>query len=53
VNTAKPEAALIEQFLNRETSRGYFKEAAQFGNEIFDLIETIGNRGQLHRLLVV
>lgn len=52
-NTAKPEAALIDQFLNRETSRSYFQNAAEFGNEIFDLIETIGKRGPLHRLLVV
>lgn len=52
-NTALPEAALIESFLHKETSRAYFDQATEFGNQIFDLIETIGKRGQLHRLLVV
>jgi len=53
VNTAEPEAVLVQRFLNRDTSRGYFEGATRFGDRIFDLIETLGKRKQLHRLLVV
>ncbi len=52
-NTAKPELVLVEEFLDRDRSRSYFDNAAQFGDKIFDLIETIGKRRALHRLLVV
>ena len=52
-NTARPESALIDHFLDREKSRGYFDKAAQFGDKIFDLIEIIGKKRSLHRLLVV
>lgn len=52
-NTAEPESVLIERFLDRETSREYFQNATRFGNRVFDLIETLGQRRSLHRLLVV
>jgi len=52
-NTAHPEKELLPRFLDRDVSREYFALAAQFGDKIFDVIETIGQRGQLHRLLVV
>ena len=52
-DTAQPEPILIEQFLIREKSRDYFTRATHFGDQIFDVIEAIGKRGQLHRLLVV
>lgn len=53
INTAHPEEELVKRFLDRDLSRGYFERAAQFGDRIFDVIETVGQRGQLHRLLVV
>jgi predicted nucleotidyltransferase len=52
-NTAQSEAELVDRFLDREVSRGYFNRAAQFGDQIFEVIEILGQRKQLHRLLVV
>jgi predicted nucleotidyltransferase len=52
-NTAQPETTLVDRFLDREVSRKYFKSAARFGDQVFDVIEIIGKREQLHRLLVV
>jgi predicted nucleotidyltransferase len=52
-NTAQSEADLIARFLDREVSRTYFESAARFGDQIFDVIEILGQRKQLHRLLVV
>jgi hypothetical protein len=52
-NTAQPEAVLVERFLDREISRSYFGSASRFGDQIFDVIEILGQRKQLHRLLVV
>lgn len=52
-NTAQPEDVLIDRFLNREISGQYFKSAADFGDQVFDVLEAIGQRKRLHRLLVV
>jgi predicted nucleotidyltransferase len=52
-NTAQTEAVLVERFLDREISRSYFRSAARFGDQVFDVIEILGQRKQLHRLLVV
>ncbi len=52
-NTGKPEAELVEEFLNKATSTDYFAAAASFGDQIFEVIELIGQHKKLHRLLVV
>lgn len=53
VNTAEPENLLIDRFLDRKTSKEFFASAADFGDKMFEVIETIGQRQKLHRLLVV
>jgi predicted nucleotidyltransferase len=52
-NTAQPESVLIEIFLDRTISKQYFAAAASFGDQMFEVIEAIGQRQRLHRLLVV
>jgi predicted nucleotidyltransferase len=52
-NTAFPEEALVDRFLDREQSSEYFSQAAYFGNQVFDVLEKIGKRSRFHRLLVV
>ena len=53
LNTAEPETSLVERFLDRNISKEYFTAAANFGDKMFEVIETIGGRRKLHRLLVV
>ncbi|MEX0804428.1 MAG: nucleotidyltransferase domain-containing protein [Candidatus Binatia bacterium] len=47
------EEVLIQQFLDRETSREYFIEANEFGNSVYDLLQLIGRDALFYRLLVV
>ena len=52
-NTARSEDSLIDSFLDRTISRQYFAEAASFGDQMFEVIEAIGQHQKLHRLLVI
>lgn len=52
-NTAQPESQLIKLFLGRNVGRQYMTRAAEFGDQVFDVIEAIGRRDRFHRLLVV
>jgi len=56
--TDASEDKLIEKFLDRPTSQRLFKEASQFGDEMFALLDTIGRDGgggvnPFYRLLLV
>ena len=53
VNTAHPEAELVQKFLQRETSRQYFAEAADFGEQMFRVLDTVGQGKPFYRMLVV
>jgi hypothetical protein len=52
-NTNAPETTLLEWISDRATRIKYFEEANAFGDAVFELIEIIGRRSRLHRLLVV
>lgn len=52
-NTARPEAEMVDYFLDKENSRRYFSDAASFGEQVFQVLETIGNGKPFYRMLVV
>ena len=51
--TNAAEDELINRFLDRDKSRGYFKAANQLGDLVFDVLENIGQKNRFYRLLVV
>jgi hypothetical protein len=51
--TNKDEGELIAEFMNKDKSRSYMSEAAEFGNTVFDVLTSIGGGNRFHRLLVV
>ena len=51
--TNAAEDELINHFLDRDRSRGYFKAANQLGDLVFDVLENIGQNSRFYRLLVV
>lgn len=53
VNTDASEPELVERFSDRDYSRKSFEEAAQFGDEMYQALSSIGQNSKLHRLLVV
>jgi len=52
-NTNADEKTLLERISDKATRRDYFNQANAFGDAVFDLIEIIGHKSRLHRLLVV
>ena len=52
-NSSMGEDALLQRFLSSPSSKEYFNEAAEFGNEIASLLQQIGRNGRFHRLLLV
>jgi predicted nucleotidyltransferase len=52
-NTAYPENELVQRFLQKEVSRQYFKEAAEFGERMFHVLSVIGEGQPFYRMLVV
>jgi predicted nucleotidyltransferase len=53
VNTAHPESRMIEVFLDREQGQKHFGDAAAFGEQIFEVLQTIGIGQPFYRMLVV
>ncbi len=51
--TDRPEAELVEHFLDKELSAGYVKDASQLGDAVFELLAAIGGNSSFYRLLVV
>jgi hypothetical protein len=47
------EKELIQQFLNKDTSRKYMEAAHEFGDSMFEALTIIGDKSPFHRLLVV
>jgi predicted nucleotidyltransferase len=47
------ENTLLKQLEDRATRKAYFSAADAFGDTMFDLIELLGKKSRLHRLLVV
>ena len=52
-NTARPEKDLIENFLDREAGHSYFAEAALFGEQMFKVLESVGQGQSFYRMLIV
>ena len=52
-STEAAENTLIERFLDARTSLKYMRSAYEFGDLVFDVLETIGQKNRFHRLLVV
>jgi predicted nucleotidyltransferase len=53
VSTAHSESDMVELFLDKEQARKCFANAAAFGTQIFDVLQTIGNGQPFYRMLVV
>lgn len=51
--TNATEATLLQRFDDRPTRHEYFATATTFGDTMFDLIELLGHKSRLHRLLMV
>lgn len=47
------EAELTDLFLNKEKSREFMAKANQFGELVFNVLNSVGDRNRLHRLIVV
>lgn len=52
-NTDVPEADLINIFLDKDKRKAYFESAYQFGDLVFEVLNTMGRGNRFHRLLVV
>lgn len=52
-NTEAPEGELVARFMDPAISRGYFGEAAEFGDLVWQLVDGIGKGTRFHRLLMV
>jgi predicted nucleotidyltransferase len=52
-NTDAGEGDLVTRFLDSTTSRQYFKEANEFGDLVWQLLDGTGRGTRLHRLLLV
>jgi predicted nucleotidyltransferase len=51
--TNAAETELVARFMVKETSRAYLTEASEFGDLVFDALNTIGSGNRFHRLMVV
>ncbi len=53
MGTDESEAELLERFKDPATRRARFAAANAFGDTMFELVELLGQKSRLHRLLVV
>ena len=51
--TNADEKELIRRFMDKKTSQSYLSAAYKFGDVVFEVLTSIGNRNRFHRLLVV
>lgn len=51
--TNAPEKELIDRFLDKATAHSYMYAAYEFGDGVFEVLNSIGNGNRFHRLLVV
>jgi predicted nucleotidyltransferase len=52
-STARPEAELIQLFLDRDRSKEHFAKASHFGEQVFHVLHAIGSDKPFYRMLVV
>jgi hypothetical protein len=53
LTTNNAESELVQQFMDKDISRRYMLEAAEFGDTLFYVFNSIGGGSRFHRLLVV
>jgi predicted nucleotidyltransferase len=51
--TDKSEEELLNKFMDKTQSNEFFPSAFDFGDLVFEVLDKIGNKNSLHRLLVV
>jgi hypothetical protein len=51
--TETPKDELIERFLDKDVRRKYVESAYQFGDIVFEVLNTVGKGNSFHRLVVV
>ena len=52
-NTDAPEADLVAKFIEPAFGKRLFAEASEFGNAMWELLESVGKNSRLHRLMMV
>jgi hypothetical protein len=52
-STDESKKKLLDRFSNREQSLALFKSAKEFGDLVFDTLESIGSENRFYRVLVV
>jgi predicted nucleotidyltransferase len=53
LSTDAPEDDLIVKFMDKKQIAAFMQSAYEFGDAVFDVLETLGRRERFHRLLVV
>jgi hypothetical protein len=51
--TNRAEKELVSEFMDKDLSRTYMEQAYEFGDTLFDVLNSIGGGSRFHRLLVV
>ena len=51
--TNAEEKELVRRFMDKSTSQGYLKDAYEFGDLVFHVLNSIGEGNRFHRILVV
>ena len=51
--TDAPEEELVTLFMDKHKRKEHFGSAYEFGNSVFEVLNTIGEQSLFHRLLVV
>jgi predicted nucleotidyltransferase len=52
-NTNRPEAELVEIFLNKTTSTQMMKDANEFGDSVYDVLDGLKESSKFYRMIVV
>lgn len=52
-NINASEEHLVGKFMDSESSQSYFRQANDFGDQVYRLLKLLGNETRLHRLLTV
>jgi len=53
IETNCPEAELIERFQDKTQAREYLRQAGEFGDTVFAVLDSLGRSQKFHRLLVI
>lgn len=51
--TNHDEDELLKQFMDKDLSRGFMRQANEFGDTLYDVLTSVGDGSRFHRLLIV